>query len=78
MFISYFPSICRLPHPATQINAADVFLDFSLGTESGGQSLGAAYRASHCGGFSCYRVRALGTQASVVVLWGSVLTVPRL
>ena len=24
-------------------------------------------RASHCGGFSCCRARALGTQASVVV-----------
>ena len=27
-------------------------------------------RASHCGGFSCHRVQALGTQASVVVASG--------
>ena len=27
-------------------------------------------RASHCGGFSCHRVQALGTQASVVVALG--------
>ena len=68
MLISHFPSIPRLPHPATQISAAHVFLDFSLGAESwgqslgpksGGQSLGTAYRVSHCGGFCCYRERAV-------------------
>ena len=38
----------------------------SLVAVSGGySSLGA--RASHCGGFSCHRARALGARASVVV-----------
>lgn len=73
VLISHFPSIPRLPHPATQISAAHVSLDFSLGAESwgqslrckewGGQSLGTVYWVSHCGGFCCYRER-LSTQAS--------------
>ena len=68
MIIPHFPNTSLLPHPATQISAAHVFLDFSLGAESGGQSLGAACGASHCSGFSCYREWAPGTQTSVVVI----------
>ena len=35
-----------------------------------GATLRCSVRASHCGGFSCCRARALGTQASVVVAHG--------
>ena len=35
-----------------------------------GATLHCGVRASHCGGFSCCRVRALGMQASVVVACG--------
>ena len=35
-----------------------------------GVTLRCGARASHCGGFSCCRARALGTQASVVVARG--------
>ena len=39
-----------------------------LGGASGDSSFGA--RASHCGGFSCCRAQALGTQTSVAaVCW---------
>ena len=35
-----------------------------------GATLGCGARASHCGGFSCCKARALGTRASVVVARG--------
>ena len=35
-----------------------------------GATLRCGVRASHCGGFSCCRARALGTQASVAVARG--------
>ena len=35
-----------------------------------GATLGCSARASHCGGFSCYAVWALGERASVVVAHG--------
>ena len=35
-----------------------------------GATLHCGARASHCGGFSCCRARALGAQASVVVACG--------
>ena len=41
----------------------------SLGVAAGA-TLSCSAWASHCGGFSCCRARALGTQASVVVTHG--------
>ena len=38
-----------------------------------GAALGCGARASHCGGFSCYRARAAGAWALVVVQAGSVV-----
>ena len=35
-----------------------------------GATLHCGAQASHCGGFSCYRARALGVRASVVVAHG--------
>ena len=43
---------------------------FSLVAASGGYTPRCGARASHCGGFSCCRARALGTQASVVAVRG--------
>ena len=37
---------------------------------SAGATLGCGAQASHCGGFSCCGARALGAQASVVVVRG--------
>ena len=42
---------------------------FSICGERGGALCCTAW-ASHCGGFSCCRARALGTRASVVVVHG--------
>ena len=38
-----------------------------------GAALGCGAQASHCGGFSCYRARAAGAWALVVVQAGSVV-----
>ena len=41
-----------------------------LQLQRAGATLRCGVRASHCGGFSCCRARALGTRASVVVAHG--------
>ena len=41
---------------------------FSLVAASGGATLCCGAQASHCGGFSCCKARALGARASVAVV----------
>ena len=43
-----------------------------------GATLRCGARASHCGGFSCFRARALDTWASVVAACGLVVVAPGL
>ena len=44
--------------------------DFSSCSKLGLLFVAVCAQASHCGGFSCCRARALGTRASVIVACG--------
>ena len=68
---------CLLFFLVLAVLALHCCLGFFPVAASGGYIL-VAVRASHCGGLSCCRARALGARASVAAAQGSIVGAPRL